>query len=129
MKFVSFHKPSEKEIESSDAEKDSISEYERFFQSMNAGHRVDTCLRYIILFCMLGVVLWQIYYVHSLLDRQASLVPWMRLKESVLVSIVHMGIGVGGGLLLILGYWFGKDGGYQKDRQRLSDFWSRKKDS
>ncbi len=124
MKWKNISRPSSSDIDQKSVQRDSISWYldqeQKFFKWVNGFYYIDSCIKYVVLIGLGGVIWWQIWYVHTLIYH-ASITPLqMRLSSSILNAVIHMGFGVSGILAAITGYWFAKDGGHQSNTRFIA---------
>lgn len=85
------------------------------------GYRIDFILRYVILVVIACFVYFQVKYVHKFIAAQSALNIFERLTSSSFNTVVSLGMGGTIVLVLIIGYWFGKNNSYTDSSKMVMD--------
>jgi magnesium-transporting ATPase (P-type) len=74
----------------------------------------DFFVKIFIFFGFVVYVVWQITSIHNFINKEMLLIPSLRLDSSIITTYVKYSLGYNSALILILGYWFGGNGGFSK---------------
>lgn len=79
----------------------------------------DFFAKIILFFGFLIYVVCQIMSIHTFMNKEIMMPAGQRLDSNIITTYIKYSLGYNSALVLILGYWFGSNGGFSKVVHRI----------